>query len=241
MLIGNNITQEIAGEKILDDVSLKIDTGSITALIGPSGSGKTTLLRALSMVEPPLSGSIDMDGASYRFPMAQGAPVPPPWPKLSVVFQQLFLWPHLTLRENIMLPAQNATGGVQAKFDELVEAFSMQGFIDRFPAEASGGQKQRVALARAIILNPQYLLLDEVTSALDIEQTGRVLAYLQKMRDSGTGIFIITHFINFARQAADQILFMDHGRILARGKAEVLDHPPHPRLSEFMKLLSLAA
>lgn len=157
------------------------------------------------------------------------------------MFQQLFLWPHLTLRENILLPARNIGGDIDARVEELIDLFAMHDFIDRYPSEASGGQKQRTALARALILNPTYLLLDEITSALDVEQISRILSCLQQLKERGIGIFIITHLINFARKAADQILFIDKGEIQAHGGPEIMTTPNNARLSEFLSLVAEAS
>lgn len=234
MFIVRNIAKSIAGQKLIDGLSLQFTPQSITAVIGPSGGGKTTLLRALSLLEPPESGAISIDGQDYGFPLS-GPLNPPPWPKLSVVFQQLFLWPHLTLRQNMLLPVQNNfSASRQALFAELIESFSLAEFIDRYPAETSGGQKQRIALARAILLQPRYLLLDEITSALDVEQISKILEYLQNLRDRGTGIFLVTHHLNFAKRAADQILFMENGNITEQGNASILQTPKTARLQNFI-------
>ena len=215
MLSARHLSFDYGGRPVLTDVSLDIKPGSITVLIGPSGTGKTTLL---------------------RYPTATNLPTPtPPWPKLTAVFQQLFLWPHLTLRQNILLPMRlQEPAGVATALEELIEAFDMGNFIDRYPNQASLGQRQRAALARAIILNPRYLLLDEVTSALDVEQITRVLGYLAQLRQRGMGLFIITHLLGFARQTADQVVFMAKGSIVERGDVSILTNPQSQRLQQFL-------
>lgn len=226
------------GRIVLDDVLLDIKPGSITVLIGPSGTGKTTLLRCLAMLAPPQQGEIQVDDQLFRYPTAANLPAPtPPWPKLTAVFQQLFLWPHLTLRQNILLPMRlQKPAGVATALEELIDAFDMGHFIDRYPNQASLGQRQRAALARAIILNPRYLLLDEVTSALDVEQITRVLDYLALLRQRGMGLFIITHLLGFARQTADQVIFMEKGRIAESGDVSILTNPQSPRLQKFLAI-----
>lgn len=242
MLTAKNITKSFEGRTILNGVDLNIEQGKITCLIGPSGSGKTTLLRSIGLLEAPDSGTVSIEGKTYQFPTADGRIHNPPWPEMTVVFQSLFLWPHLTLRENIMLPAKRA--GLPdrfERFEELVEFFEMENFIHRYPNEASRGQQQRVALARALMLNPKYILLDEITSALDVEQVAKVLEELQKLRDAGIGIFIITHLLGFARRASDQILFLNEGKIEESGGPEILVNPKSERLKNFVQLIEAAS
>ena len=242
MIQGKNIRKAYAGRDILKGVDLKVEQGKITCLIGPSGGGKTTLLRTLAMLEAPDQGSISIENKTYDFPMAAGQGFTPPWPEMTVVFQSLFLWPHLTLRENIILPAkQRGLTHIDAYLDELIKFFEMEAFIDRYPNEASRGQQQRVALARALMLKPKYILLDEITSALDVEQVAKVLEKLQGLRDQGIGIFIITHLLGFARRASDQILFLNGGVIEEAGGPEILEHPKTERLKNFVQLIEAAS
>jgi glutamine transport system ATP-binding protein len=230
--------------KILNGVDCTIRPGQITCLIGPSGSGKTTLLRALGLLEHPDQGTIAIDDRHYDFPLPPGATITPPWPFVTVVFQSLFLWPHLSLYDNIALPARNLIADahiLDAQIMHLAEKFDMTTYIQRFPNEASLGQRQRVALARALILRPQYVLLDEITSALDVEQIERILDYLLHLKSQGVGVFLITHLIGFARRAADQILFMNNGRIEEQGGPEIITAPRSPRLQRFLKTIEAAS
>ncbi len=241
MIIGQNIKKAFGDNQVLDGVNVQIEPGKITCLIGPSGTGKTTLLRAMGLLEYPDTGSIEIDGKTYDFPLKDGEEVTPPWPKTTVVFQSLFLWPHMTLRENILLPARNIGGDTEAKLPELVEFFDMGHFIDNYPNEASLGQRQRVAMARALMLDPQYLLLDEITSALDVEQVAKILSRLQAVRDRGIGVFIITHLIGFARRAADHIIFMDAGKVVEQGSSDILINPKSKRLQQFVATVEAAS
>lgn len=231
------------GRPILKDVDITLKKGELTALIGPSGSGKTTLLRCLSMLDAPDGGDIELEHQLYSFPLPpeQAEVSPKPWPKVTAVFQQLFLWPHLTLRENILLPLADAKSSrVEKELAELVRQFDMKGFIDRYPNETSGGQRQRAAIARALMLNPDYLLLDEITSALDIEQTAKVLSLLTGVKARGIGILLITHSLGFARQAADHVLFMDNGEIVEDGGPGIIEKPKSPRMKTFLRAASLS-
>jgi ABC-type polar amino acid transport system ATPase subunit len=241
MLIGKNIYKAYGDKKVLTGVNANIEPGQIAVLIGPSGMGKSTLLRALSLLDPPDKGTVTVDGTAYTYPEKTNGMIPMPWPKLTVVFQQLFLWPHLTIRKNIALPLTMANGDIKNDgMDELITLFEMETFIDRYPNEVSLGQRQLAAIARAIALDPKYLLLDEITSALDVEYVSKVLGCLKKLRERGTGILIVTHLIGFAKSAADQVIFLDNGTIIESGKPEMLSSPKSKRLAEFLSLVVTA-
>jgi ABC-type polar amino acid transport system ATPase subunit len=230
-----------AAEPVMKNVDIDVRPGQITVLIGPSGAGKSTLIRALSFLDPPNEGEISLDGVVHRFPQENRIRFSP-WPSLTVVFQQLFLWPHLSLLENITLPLINKTDRERGDklLQELIERFEMREFIHRFPNQVSLGQRQRAALARALVLEPRYILLDEITSALDVEQVASLLGYLEILRERGIGVLLVTHLLNFARRAADQIVFLDHGRAIESGGPEMLDHPTSERLRKFLSAVNAA-
>ena len=238
MLIASNIHKSFDDKHVLNGIDLTIKPGEITCAIGPSGTGKTTLLRALGCLDYPDQGSVEIDGQSYNFPLQDGANVPQPWPQMTVVFQSLFLWPHLTLRENIMLPARNHNPDAEKDIEGLAEIFDMKHFIDKFPNEGSIGQRQRVALVRALMLNPTYILMDEITSALDVEQTARILTKFIHLKEREIGVFLITHELGFARKAADHIVFMDEGKIVEQGAPSILKDPQTERLKGFLDMAS---
>ncbi len=242
MLTATNIHKSFGDREILRGIDLAIRPGEITCVIGPSGTGKTTLLRALTFLDYPDTGSITLDDRRYDFPLMPKQELNPlPWPHVTAVFQSLFLWPHLTLRENVMLPARNRPDGdVEKDLEELIDFFEMRAFIDNYPNQASVGQRQRVALARALILNPHYLMLDEITSALDIEQTARILTKLEHLRGRNIGIFLITHAIGFARHAASNIVFMDGGVVVEQGPPTIIDKPQTERLQNFLSMVRAA-
>jgi ABC-type polar amino acid transport system ATPase subunit len=241
MLKASGIHKSFGEQHILKGVDVGITPGAITCMIGPSGCGKTTLLRALAMLDYPDRGRVEIDSKSYDFPLPKNGHEPAPWPGVTAVFQSLFLWPHLTLRENIMLPARNCNDKAGEDIEGLINIFEMEHFIDNYPNQASVGQRQRVAVARALILNPRYLFLDEITSALDIEQSARILTKLEHLKERGIGVFMITHAMGFARRAADEVIFMECGKIVEQGPPKILDKPKSKRLQTFLSLADIAA
>lgn len=224
MLRCSNITMQFGPNRVLHDVSVAVEPGKLTALIGPSGAGKSTLLRVLSCLEKPDSGSIQVDDHVYRFPWDLSSVECQPWPRVTAVFQQLFLWPHLTLRNNIALPLSLRSVDpqeIQARIEGLIRRFDMAAFIDRYPNQVSGGQRQRAAIARALALKPAYLLLDEITSALDVEQAAAIIKHLEVLKSEGIGILMITHYLGFLERTANEIVFMEKGEVAERGAVQV--------------------
>lgn len=240
MLKGENLSKSYGAQKIIDNVDIELAPGEISVIIGPSGSGKTTLLKLISLLETADSGTLKVDDRQYQFPL-KDKKIIKPYPELTVVFQQLFLWPHLTLLDNITLPLK--ARGIKPnkeKLDELVGLFQMDGFVSRFPNEASMGQRQRAALARALMLEPKYILLDEVTSSLDIEQVAVILTHLKELAKKGIGILTITHLLHFAQEAADRVIFLEGGQIVESGGKDVLTAPKSERVRAFLSLIESA-
>jgi polar amino acid transport system ATP-binding protein len=204
MLQGEKIYKAFGQKTVLANVNIIVEKGEALVLTGPSGGGKTTLLRCLSLLEAPDSGSVEIDGTIYKFSQGTGATKGFPYPYLTIVFQQLFLWPHLTNRDNILLSLQKFGKHEQEYLNHLINHFEMKDFIDNYPNQSSLGQKQRVALTRALILDPKYILLDEATSALDDNRVGRVIEELIALKKKGVGILLITHSLDLAKQVGDR-------------------------------------
>ncbi|MER8379545.1 amino acid ABC transporter ATP-binding protein [Mesorhizobium sp. M0142] len=220
--------------QVLHDVSLKVEPGTVTCLIGPSGSGKSTLLRCLNRLVECRAGDILLDGESiYKQTPDQLRR------RVGMVFQQFNLFPDrsalanitLALRKVKRMSREEAEGAALARLNEV-------GLLERKdhrPANLSGGQQQRVAIARALALEPEIMLFDEVTSALDPELVKGVLNLMADLGRGGMTMVVVTHEMNFARKVANQVVFMDEGRIVEAGRPEDLfDNPQSPRLGRFL-------
>ena len=237
MLVGENLTKTVESKTILDNASLCVTPGTAIAIIGPNGAGKTVLLHALSLIDPPTEGLVAIDDTEYQFPGAEMSETP--WPTVTVVFQQFHLWPHMTLQDNILLPMKRngASRYREGSFDDLVSRFRLTEVLKRYPNEASVGERQRTALARALICRPKFLLLDEVTSAQDIEHVQNMLTFFRQLKAEGVALLFVTHLLGFAGQLADEILFMDRGSIVERGNRSILSSPQSDRMKHFVSMM----
>jgi ABC-type polar amino acid transport system ATPase subunit len=237
LFIAKQLSKSYNSESVFKNVSLELLPGTITTMLGPSGTGKSTLLRILSLLESPDSGSIEIDGDEYAHRDEGSFAAKAPWPKLTIVFQQLHLWPHLTLRENIMLPLKLSGNSDSPLAAKLVDSLSMNRFIDRHPNEVSIGQRQLCAFVRAVCLSPRYLFLDEITSSLDVEYTAKLLACLRDLREQGVAILLTTHLIGFARKSADEVIFLESGGIVESGSSSIIDAPNTERFANFLSMV----
>jgi len=214
----SNVSKYFGAFQALDNVSLDITLGQKLVICGPSGSGKSTLIRCINRLEQHEAGEIRIDGTlvddspSGREALRNN---------VGMVFQQFNLFPHLTILENLMLGPVRARKLPEAEARELamnyLERVKIPEQLDKYPGQLSGGQQQRVAIARALCMAPQIMLFDEPTSALDPEMIAEVLDVIEELADSGMTMICVTHEMGFARQVADMMLFMDHGRIVEMG------------------------
>jgi len=242
----HNVSKQFGMQRVLDNVSFVAPRGSVTAIIGPSGSGKSTLLRTINHLERVDDGFIDIDGEliGYRsdgdvLHELKERDVLKRRTAVGMVFQNFNLFPHLTVLENLV-EAPVAVAGVTREAAErtartLLARVGLADKANAYPRQLSGGQQQRVAIARALALRPKVLLFDEPTSALDPELVNEVLDVIKELARSGTTLVIVTHEIGFAREVADNVLFMERGRVVESGPpAVVLDAPAHPRTRAFL-------
>lgn len=237
MLQGKQIYKEINGTEILKDINIKIEPSKITCLIGPSGSGKSTALSCLSLLTTPTKGIVSVDEQEFDFNSGKKEYNNFPYPKVTVVFQGLFLFPHLNNETNILMPIKEQNKSAP-DFDLLIDKLNIRDVLKKFPNECSGGEKQRVALVRQILLEPKYLLLDEVTSALDLETVNIVAQILTDLKNNGTGILLVTHMINLAKKISDNFYFLDKGIMIEKGNIDQLIVPQTDRLSKFLQIYS---
>lgn len=248
-----NIEKHFGRTNVLKDVSFSMEEGNALAIIGSSGSGKTTLLRCLNFLERPDSGQILVNGETLFDASKEGKDKDAELRKkrlhFGMVFQQFNLFPQYTALENVTLAerllAQETPEfkkdkkAILARIDEhgkeLLDRMGLAERMNHYPHQLSGGQQQRVAIARALALKPDILCFDEPTSALDPELTGEVLKVIRSLAQQNTTMIIVTHEMAFARDVADQVIFMDGGVIVEQGDPhEVIDHPREERTRQFL-------
>ncbi|MDP9564137.1 UNVERIFIED_ORG: polar amino acid transport system ATP-binding protein [Rhizobium nepotum] len=237
VVVANNIRKSFGPLEVLKGVSLTVGGGEVVALIGRSGSGKSTFLRCLNGLETINSGEIQIAGhAMSRKPAALRSLRR----DVGIVFQSYNLFPHLTAGENIMLAPIQVKGEAKAAArEEAKRCLALVGLEDRFdayPDMLSGGQQQRIAIARSLAMHPKVLLFDEVTSALDPELTGEVLAVIESLGRQGMTMLLVTHEMGFARRVANRTIFMKDGVIHEEGpSSEFFSSPKTPELQAFLR------
>lgn len=236
MLEAKNIKKKFNNNLVLKGINLKVEKGDKIAIIGPSGCGKSTLLRCLNMIEPPTSGQIIFEEIDIT---KKGINLSNIRKKIGMVFQQFNLFPHLTVEENITLSPIKL--GIMNPDEAKEKAYKLLKSINLFekrhnyPDELSGGQKQRVAIVRSLIMEPDIILFDEPTSALDPEMVGEVLELIKNIADKGMTLIIVSHEMNFVKNIANKIIFMDEGKISFSGTPEeVFNNKDNERLKDFL-------
>ena len=231
-----NLTKKFDDNLVLDGISTEIHQGEVVAIIGPSGSGKSTFLRSLNLLEVPTGGTILFEGEDITDPKVD---INRHRQKIGMVFQQFNLFPHKTVKENIMLAPVTlklmTSEQAAARAEELLRRVGLPDKADAYPGSLSGGQKQRVAIARALVMNPDVMLFDEPTSALDPEMVGEVLEIMKELAESGMTMVVVTHEMGFAREVASRVIFINDGNIQEENTPEeFFAHPNNPRLREFL-------
>lgn len=229
---------------VLDGVDLNINKGEVVAIIGPSGTGKSTLLRSLNLLEKPEAGTISVEGKEYNLTSRSSKGKLELRQHTEMVFQQFNLFKNKTALENVMegltvvkkIPKEQAK---QIALEEL-EKVGMSDRLNYYPKHLSGGQQQRVAIARALALKPNLLLMDEPTSALDPELVGEVLLTIKRAAKEGNTILLVTHEMDFVRNVANRIIFLEKGKIVVDGTPhEIFDNPTNERLITFLKNINM--
>ncbi len=221
---------------VLTDVDETVEKGQTVVICGPSGSGKSTLLRCVNGLEPFQKGEIFVDGVSVGAPKTNLYRLRE---KIGMVFQRFELYPHMTVMENITLAPKKvrkwSKEKARAKATELLKRVDMEDKSDAYPANLSGGQQQRVAIARSLAMEPDYMMFDEPTSALDPEMIKEVLDVMVELAKAGMTMLCVTHEMGFAREVADEIIFMDEGKIVERGTySEFFNNPKTDRAKLFL-------
>ena len=243
----NHIEKHFGATQVLNDISFSLEQGQALSIIGSSGSGKTTLLRCLNFLEKPDNGTISV-GGNVIFDAADPATqnekeIRRKRLHFGLVFQNFNLFPQYTALQNVTLARElmvKEHGGetkaeIEAAGRELLAQMGLADRANHYPHQLSGGQQQRVAIARALALHPDILCFDEPTSALDPELTGEVLRVIRNLAEQKTTMIIVTHEMAFARDVADQVIFMDGGLIVEQGDPrEVIDHPKEERTRQFL-------
>ncbi len=242
-----NISKSFDGLEVLKDISFDVNKGEVLAIIGPSGSGKSTLLRCINQLEKADGGSVVVDGMTMFVNDDSGHAVYSDKKtlrdirlKIGLVFQNFNLFPHMNVLQNVIeAPVQvlkMSKPDAEGKARELLKKMSLETKERAYPCELSGGQQQRVSIARALALNPDVLFFDEPTSALDPELTGEILKVLKSLAEEKMTMVIVTHEMEFAKNVADKVIFMDEGVIVEQGTPqEVFDNSKSERTKKFIQ------
>jgi polar amino acid transport system ATP-binding protein len=231
-----NVQKSFGALQVCRGINLTVKTGELVCLIGASGSGKSTILRCMNLLEPIDDGQLLFNGVDITDPDLDPQPIRQ---KIGLVFQSFNLFPHMTAMENVLLAPsrvlKRARIDVMPDAEALFQRFGLADRMGHYPDQLSGGQQQRVAIIRALAMKPDVMLFDEVTSALDPELVGEVLQVIRTLKQSGMTMVLATHEMDFARDAADKVCFLDKGQILEEGPPEqIFGAPKLNRTREFL-------
>jgi len=235
-----NLCKAFGKVEVLKGVSFDVDPSEVIVVIGSSGTGKSTMLQCLNLLHRPDSGQIFLEDQEITAAHVNEDKVRQ---QMGMVFQEFNLFNHLSVLNNVTIGMVKVLGipageAAQKAMEELVRV-GMADQCDKYPAQLSGGQKQRVGIARALGMNPKVMLFDEPTSALDPELTGEVLAVMQKLAREGMTMVIVSHEMGFAREVADQVIFMENGYIVEQGTpGQIFGNPTSPRTMEFLSVIN---
>lgn len=235
MLATKNLTKTIHNKTIFQDINIDLKVWEIRTIIGPSGWGKSSILACIANIDIASSWEIVLwdKKQEYRDGKLHGPELA--YPDIGMVFQGLHLRPHMNVAQNITLALHEHNIFCKKSFDTIVGHMQIGHLLAKTPQMCSGGERQRIALARKFLMKPKYLLLDEVTSALDVEHIQKVSEILRDLKQD-CGILLVTHQINFAKRISDHIYFVDQGKIVEEGGVEILDDPRSGRLHQFLSL-----
>jgi polar amino acid transport system ATP-binding protein len=238
MITFTHVNKFYGSYQALVDINATVNKGEVVVVCGPSGSGKSTLIRTVNRLEPIQSGQILFDGQDVHTDLTSNA-LNRLRARIGFVFQSFNLFPHLSVLDNIMLSPIRVNGVKRQQAHEtamrLLDRVGLAHKAKAYPAQLSGGQQQRVAIARALAMEPPVMLFDEPTSSLDPEMVGEVLAVIRSLAADGMTMMCVTHEMNFARDVADRVWFMDAGKILETANpADFFSNPQHPRAQRFL-------
>ena len=236
MITVKNLRKKYGSKVVLKGINLNVEKGECVVIIGPSGCGKSTLLRCINGIEKVTSGKVIFEDKDINNPKVDINKIRE---KMGMVFQQFNLFPHLTVKENIVLAPIKlklmSKEDANKKALELLELIDLKDKVNMYPSQLSGGQKQRIAIARSLIMNPDVMLFDEPTSALDPEMVDEVSNLMKELAKQGMTMIVVTHEMSFVKECATRVIFMENGNIIEEGTVkEIFENPKSDRLKEFL-------